>query len=79
MKLFQCWSCQESFDAKNGVSVDNSEYSHICSECWTKIPVHSRLYLGFFFRSASDGGAGFREAMRRAGQEVILRDLFSEN
>lgn len=61
-----CWSCFTVFADGEGVSVDDSGLEQVCSECWARVPVTSRLVLGLLFRRIDHGGVGLHELLEQA-------------
>ena len=64
-----CWSCREPIDV-GGVSLDDSDELHCCDDCWDRVQVSQRFWLGLLFRSHSDGGLGLVDLLGNAVEGV---------
>ena len=64
-----CWSCRQSIDHRNGLSLlscDNTGSRQICETCWEQIPIAERIKLQWLMRARGDDGSGLVDLIDHA-------------
>lgn len=80
-----CWSCRNSIDQRNGISLlscDGLGSMQVCETCWEKIPVADRIKLQWLMRGEGAEGIGvvglisdFRMLVRMLAQRTAAGDF----